>query len=100
MKSIRSGLVAATIATMMAAGTAVAAQPGAAHTQFQPAAGRAHATPQRLAYNGAGMPTARTTYGAMGSACPTPQVSSQPSHTGSDNGPPTFTPWLNITNGQ
>lgn len=98
MKSIRSGIVAATITTIMAAGTALAAQPPGAqrvNTQANPGA------QQRLAYNSAEMPTTRTTYGAMGGTCPTPTISSsQPQHEVSNNGPPTFTPWLNITNGQ
>lgn len=52
-------------------------------------------------YSSAIVPSLNANCGAMGNSASVPTVSSaQPSHEASDNGPPTFTPWLNINNGQ
>ena len=92
MISIRKGIAAAAIVTLMSGGAALAAQPattGQSGLNGQP----------QVAMNATGAPAQFT---AVSAACaptsPAPLRTTQGTSQG--NTPPTFTPWLNITNGQ
>lgn len=92
MFSIRKGFAAATIATLMSAGTALAAQPATTGaTGQQPVAMSTTSAPAQF--------TAISATCAPSTSQP-PMSAQGPQSASHTNTPPTFTPWLNINNGQ
>lgn len=90
--SIRKSIVAATIAALMSAGTARAAQ----STLNSQSRLIGH---QQVAMTATSAPTQ---FRSVSAACPpsTPQPTVATQGASRSNIPPTFTPWLNINNGQ
>ena len=91
MISIRKSVAAATIATLMSAGTALAAQPSV--TGPSGVTGQ-----QQVAMNTAGAPTQFT--GISATCAPNTGMTTRHAAAHRNASPPTFTPWLNINNGQ
>lgn len=93
MISIRKSVAAATIAALMSAGTALAAQPATTATGQSGSTGQ-----QQVAMNMTRGPTPFS--GASATCAPsTSQTATTTQSAARNNNPPTFTPWLNINNG-